>query len=101
MMTVAMNVLEDQHLAEDAVQSAFVSLFKNMGHVGEPDSTATKRYLVTITKNAAIDLYRKREKKMQREIYIDELGGEKSACDLYGDGSGQRSVQKPYEETDA
>lgn len=73
MQKVATDVLQDCFLAEDAVHDAFMHLAKNMGKVDETDSVATKRYLITITKNAAIDIYRKRRVQMQKEIYIDEL----------------------------
>ena len=63
MMKVALNVLKDTFLAEDAVHEK----------IGEIDATATKRYLLTITKNATIDIYRKRNHQFQREIYVDEL----------------------------
>ncbi len=72
MQKVATDILRDCFLAEDAVQDAFMHLAKNMGKVNETDSVATKRYLITITKNAAIDIYRKRRVQMQKEIYIDE-----------------------------
>lgn len=73
MQKVAMDVLKDRFLAEDAVHNAFINLAKNMNKVGEIDSLATKRYLITITKNAAIDIYRKRNLQMQKEIYVDEI----------------------------
>lgn len=74
MQKVATDILHDRFLAEDAVQNAFMKLAKHMGDVGEIDSLSTKRYLITITKNAAIDIYRKRNKQIHKEIYIDELG---------------------------
>lgn len=73
MMKVALNVLKDTFLAEDAVHEAFIKIAKNMEKIGEIDATATKRYLLTITKNATIDIYRKRNHQFQREIYVDEL----------------------------
>lgn len=72
MMKVALNVLKDTFLAEDAVHEAFIKLRKH-GKIGEIDATATKRYLLTITKNATIDIYRKQNHQFQREIYVDEL----------------------------
>lgn len=56
MMKVALNVLKDTFLAEDAVHEAFIKIAKNMEKIGEIDATATKRYLLTITKNATIDI---------------------------------------------
>ena len=67
MQKIAMDVLQDPYLAEDAVHNAFINLAKNIDNVGETDSTPTKRYLITITKNAAIDIYRKRKRQMSRE----------------------------------
>lgn len=76
MLKVAENVLNDRYLAEDAVHNAFINLATRMAHIGEPDSLQTKRYLITITKNAAVDIYRKKNLQIRREIYMDELGEE-------------------------
>ena len=73
MMKVAMDILKDPYVAEDAVHNAFLKTAKHMDCIGEADGTETKRFLITVTKNAAIDLYRKRRKRMQKEIYMDEL----------------------------
>ena len=73
MMKVALNVLKDTFLAEDAVHESFIKIAKNMEKIREIDATVTKRYLLTITKNATIDIYRKRNHQFQREIYVDEL----------------------------
>lgn len=74
MQKVAMDVLHDSYFAEDAVHNAFMKVAKHMSDIGEADSLSTKRYLITITKNAAIDIYRKRNAQIHKEIYIDELG---------------------------
>lgn len=74
MMKVAYDVLHDSYLAEDAVHEAFIKVAKNMDKIGEADSVVTKRYLIVITKNTAIDIYRVRKKRMMEEIYADELG---------------------------
>lgn len=74
MMKVAYDVLGDNYLAEDAVHEAFIKVARNIGKIGEVNSRETKRYLITITKNATIDIYRKRSTQMKREIFVDELG---------------------------
>lgn len=74
MQKVAMDILHDRFLAEDAVHNAFMNLAMHMEDIGEPESLRTKRYLITIAKNAAIDIYRKKKVQMRREIYMDELG---------------------------
>lgn len=76
MHRVAMDVLRDRYLAEDAVQNAFIRLAGNMDRIGEPEELRTKRYLITAVKRAAIDLYRKRNGQMAREIFVDELDDE-------------------------
>lgn len=76
MQKVAMDILNDRYLAEDAVQNAFFNLAKNMEHIADPDGIPAKRYLIAITKNAAIDLYRKRTSERKKEVFFDELGKE-------------------------
>ena len=74
---VAMDVLHDRYLAEDAVQSAFMKIADNIAKVGEIDSRQTKNYLIMIAKNAAIDICRKRNRQLKREINADEIQEEK------------------------
>ena len=76
MWKVAMDVLYDRFSAEDAVHNAFINLAMHMDDIGELDSLKTKRYLITVAKNAAIDIYRKKNIRIKREIYMDELGEE-------------------------
>ncbi len=58
MQKVAMDILHDCFLTEDAVHNAFVKLAKHMDRIGDLESLQTKRYLITIVKNSAIDIYR-------------------------------------------
>ena len=76
MQKVAMDVLHDRFLAEDAVHNAFISLVTHLDSIGETESLQTKRYLITIVKNAAIDLYRKKNIQIREEIYMDEMNEE-------------------------
>lgn len=76
MQTVAMDVLHDRFGAEDAVHNAFINLIMHMDDIGEPESLQTKRYLITVVKNAAVDLYRKKNVQVKREVYMDELDEE-------------------------
>lgn len=73
MLKIARDVLNDDYLAEDAVHEAFIKVAHNMKHIHGIDSVYTKRYLITITKNTAIDIYRSRKVRMKKEMYIDEL----------------------------
>lgn len=74
LMYVACGILKDQYLAEDAVHDAFLKVSQNMDKIGETDALETKRYLITVVKNSALDIYRKRKRQMQREVLVDELG---------------------------
>ena len=70
---VAMDVLGDRYLAEDAVQNAFMKIAMNIGRIGETDCSQTKSYLVVTAKNEAIDICRKRSKQIQREVDANEV----------------------------
>ena len=54
MFKIAVDILHEHHLAEDALQEAFVRVAKHTECIGQLEETATKRYLITITKNAAL-----------------------------------------------
>ncbi len=59
MKHVAIKLLNDDKLAEDAVHDAFIKLINHMDDLEDIDSTKTKNLIIIITKNTAIDLYRK------------------------------------------
>ncbi|MBQ7918420.1 MAG: RNA polymerase sigma factor [Lachnospiraceae bacterium] len=77
---VVFDVLQDSYLAEDALQEAFWKIAKNMEKLGEIEALATKRYIITVAKGAAIDIYRKRKRQMREEIYVDELSSVAEPC---------------------
>jgi RNA polymerase sigma-70 factor (ECF subfamily) len=70
---VCYNILKDNQLAEDATHDTFIKLINNMDKVKEIESHETKRYLITIAKNCAIDLYRKCSTCRTHEINFDEM----------------------------
>lgn len=57
---VARQLLEDDQLAEDAVQETFLALTRHLDRIGDPESAATRKFLMTIAKNKAIDILRRR-----------------------------------------
>lgn len=73
MQTVAYDVLNDYQLSEDIVHEAFVKVAQNMGKIKDINDNRTKRYLITITKNLAIDQYRKNVRERKNKVFIDEL----------------------------
>lgn len=66
----AYNILQDCYLAEDAVHDAFLRIAKNMYTIKEVESLKTKAFVLTVTKNRAIDLYRRRKKRtyIEKEV---------------------------------
>jgi len=59
LLHVAQSILHDYGLAEDAMQEAFFRLTKNIKSV-RPDPRQVRSFLVTITRNFAIDTIKKR-----------------------------------------
>ena len=51
-------ILGDNHLAEEAVQEAFLRIAKNFSKVYMADSHSVKKFVLIITENAARTLYR-------------------------------------------
>ena len=74
MYRVAFAILNNQEDAEDAVHYAFVKIAKNIKKIGEPECLKTKGYAVTIVRNAAIDIYRKKQAHPHTE-YTDRAIG--------------------------
>ncbi len=72
LLTIAFDILRDYHLAEDAVNDAFIKIIENLDKVEEIDSPQTKRFVVIITKNTCLDALRKRTRTMERIIDVNE-----------------------------
>ena len=64
--------------AEDAVQNAFVSVVKNVGHINIDDEEAMRGYLLTVVKNEAINILRKRKDSEP----VDDMTGLADGCDV-------------------
>lgn len=72
MYYVAYRVLNNQEDAEDAVHQAFLRVIDHMDDIDEEDKARTKSFLSIITKNVAIDIYRRNKKGAEHEISYDE-----------------------------
>ncbi|MCL2852371.1 MAG: sigma-70 family RNA polymerase sigma factor [Defluviitaleaceae bacterium] len=59
MLHIAMEVLKDRDLAEDAVSESVEKLIKNISNIGEVSCYKTKSYIVIIVKNTSINLLKK------------------------------------------
>ncbi len=73
MHKVANDVVNDKYLAEDIVHETFLKLCNDFSLVDEVDSKKTMNLLVIMTRNTAIDFYRKRNKNMENEVYLEDL----------------------------
>ncbi len=60
MFRIALAILRDEGLAEDAVQLAFLKIFQNFEKIDRTDCNKTRSFIVILVKNTAIDLYRRR-----------------------------------------
>lgn len=73
MYRVAYNILHDAYAAEDAVQDAFVRLMRSHVCFDDPNSDDCKKYIITVIKNASIDIYNLRSKEIAGVSEADEL----------------------------
>ncbi len=89
MYNAALEILRQQSAAEDAVHEAFVRIMKNLHKIDEGDVLKTRRFLVIICRNVAINMYNKR--KAEAFPFDDSF-------DLFEDGSLQRAEDFSYNE---
>ena len=72
MFHIANGILNDTYLSEDAVHQAFLNVIPHLQKMTfeELDSAKTKGFLIVVTRNAAIDIYRKRHDT----VSLDDVG---------------------------
>ena len=72
MMFCSINgIINDNHLSEDILQEVFIKIANNIDKVNDDiNSNETKNFIMTITKNTALDCYRKNAKNREHECYI-------------------------------
>lgn len=75
MFRIAKGILRDEHDAEDAVHTAFVSIAENIQKIDEPICPKTKGYIVIIVESKSIDLYRRKQKNAKVLPLEDEIVG--------------------------
>ena len=57
MLYTAYQILKDQQLAEDAVQTAFLKIIPNLDKIADTNCNRTRKYMVIIVRNVSINLY--------------------------------------------
>ena len=63
MYRVALNLLKDQHRAEDCVHDAFCKIIENFSKISSFSCHETELWIVTITKNTALDILKKEKRR--------------------------------------
>lgn len=63
MYVIAYSILNNSWQAEDAVSDAFVKIIKNLHKIKDIKSDKTKKFIIRIIQNTAIDLYRKNQRE--------------------------------------
>ena len=77
MLNVAAGVLKDCHLAEDAVQEAFLRIARNLHKISEVDSPSTRAYVLTIVRNVSLTMLA----RLERQVPVERLDTEEILCD--------------------
>ena len=72
MMFCSINdVIKDKYLAEDILQEVLIKISNNIDKINNDIcSNEVKSFIMTITKNTAVDYYRKNAKNREHECYI-------------------------------
>ena len=72
MKHIAMKILGEEHLAEDAVHNAFVKIISNLEKFSEIDCQETRNLIVIIIRSVSIDMYRKRNRAFENTDILDK-----------------------------
>lgn len=83
MWYVANQKLQDEHLAEDAVQEAFFALTRHLDKVEDVHSPRTKKFLATIVRSKAVDILRKTKPEEELTEYLSSDKGTPDMLEQY------------------
>ena len=87
MFWAAQRILSDEHLAEEAVQEAFLRIARNFSKVGDIESRQTRNFFIMITERAALNQLEKEKKhRGETEEFSEEPMVPDSAFDCYSHG---------------
>ena len=68
MLHIAMQILKDHQLAEDAVQEAFIRLVKNFSKIGQVDCPQTRLFTVIIVRNISLTMRTEHQEQIIVEV---------------------------------
>ena len=69
---IAMAVLHQHELAEDAVHDAFCRVIRHLSKLDEPDSPQTKSYMIAVIRSVAFRQYRREERRNTYTVPLSE-----------------------------
>lgn len=72
MYYIANNILNNSHDAADVVQTSIIKLIPYIEKINDVKCNKTKYLIVTIVKNTAIDIYRKKSKQPLIDLEVTE-----------------------------
>lgn len=72
MYQAAYRILYDCAKAEDAVQDAFLKLMKGRVYFEDAASDDCKKYMITVIRHSAIDIYNRKKREQQFLCFLDE-----------------------------
>lgn len=72
MKHIAMKILGEEYLAEDAVHNAFIKIISNLHKFNKIDCQETRNLIVIIIRSVSIDMYRKRNREFENTDILDK-----------------------------
>ncbi|MEG2173992.1 MAG: sigma-70 family RNA polymerase sigma factor [Oscillospiraceae bacterium] len=72
MYRLALSVLRQPQLAEDAVQNAFLRVFQNLDKIEAIDCSKTRAYLIVIVRRESFKLYNQGQRDMANLVDVDD-----------------------------
>ena len=78
MYNVAYRILKDESLAEDVEQQAFLKIMKCLDRIDINNINRTKKFLVIVARNIAIDMYNSRKNLSSNTEYIEAIEADES-----------------------
>ena len=91
--TVAVRVLSDEAAAEDAVQEAFLSVWRGAASY-RPEKGSIRNWLCTIVRNRAIDRLRGESGRSAHEMNLDDSHEEPALSDTWAEVVAELSKQQ-------
>lgn len=76
MYYIAFDILKDEGLAQDAVQEAFINIYKTFSKISEQDCQNLKGFVVIVIRRVAINMYNKQKKNkvVSLDVFLENGG---------------------------